>query len=266
MLEKVEKLRNYESPIRDAEIERFLGAAEKFASLPAEGANPAECERVNEDGTSGIPELVLGATEAEAVKLFANTYLALRVAYFNELDTYCESCLRGRRRPRSLLGAPRRFLLQQLLVRLRRPLPAEGHKATPGQLQRRASEPHRGHRDSNRTRKDFIADEILQKVNQLVYSGVHGPVVGVYRLTTKTGGDNFRASSIQGIMNRVKAKGVPVLVYEPTLDAPDFFGSAVTHDLETFKRECLIIVANHWSDELAEVADKVYARDLFKRD
>lgn len=120
--------------------------------------------------------------------------------------------------------------------------------------------------DSNRTRKDFIADEILQKVNQLVYSGVHAPVVGVYRLTTKTGGDNFRASSIQGIMNRVKAKGVPVLVYEPTLDAPDFFGSAVTHDLETFKRECLIIVANHWSDELAEVADKVYARDLFKRD
>lgn len=120
--------------------------------------------------------------------------------------------------------------------------------------------------DSNRTRKDFIADEILQKVNQLVYSGVHAPVVGVYRLTTKTGGDNFRASSIQGIMKRVKAKGVPVLVYEPTLDAPDFFGSAITHDLETFKRECLIIVANHWSDELAEVADKVYARDLFKRD
>ena len=120
--------------------------------------------------------------------------------------------------------------------------------------------------DSNRTRKDFIADEILQKVNQLVYSGVHAPVVGVYRLTMKNDSDNFRASSIQGIMKRVKAKGVSVLVYEPTLNAPDFFGSEVTHDLADFKSRCDVIVANRWDDALADTSVKVYTHDLFKRD
>ena len=120
--------------------------------------------------------------------------------------------------------------------------------------------------DSSRTRKDHIADVVIDRVMSLVYDREPMPVVGVYRLTMKSNSDNFRASSIQGIMKRVKAKGIPVVVYEPTLDAPDFFGSEVTHDLESFKARCGVIVANRWSDDLADVADKVYTRDLFKRD
>lgn len=120
--------------------------------------------------------------------------------------------------------------------------------------------------DCNRTRKDHIADVVVDRVMSLAYGGELMPVVGVYRLTMKSNSDNFRASSIQGIMKRVKAKGVPVVVYEPTLDAPDFFGSEVTHDLEAFKARCGVIVANRWSDDLADVADKVYMRGLFKLD
>ncbi|VWL64925.1 UDP-glucose 6-dehydrogenase [Collinsella aerofaciens] len=116
------------------------------------------------------------------------------------------------------------------------------------------------------TRKHLFADEVLQMVWDRVYEGRERPAVGVYRLMMKSNSDNLRTSSIQGVMKRVKAKGVPVVVYEPTLDAPEFFGSEVTHDLQAFKAGCDVIVANRWSDELADVADKVYTRELFIRD
>ena len=119
--------------------------------------------------------------------------------------------------------------------------------------------------DANRTRKDHVADEVLSRVADLVYSGTPAPVVGVYRLTMKSN-RQLRANSVQGVMKRVKAKGVPVVVYEPTLDSPELFGSEVTHDLAAFKERCDVIVANRWSDDLIDVADKVYTRDLFRRD
>ena len=245
-----------------------VAAAERFARLLAEGADPAERERANADGTRGIPTLVLGTTEAEAVKLFANTYLALRVAYFNELDTYCEE------RGLSTAGVIQGVCLESRIGSFYNN-PSFGYggyclpKDTKQLLANYRDVPQnlvQAIVDSNRTRKDHIADEVLRRVNELVYSGTSAPVVGVYRLTMKTGSDNFRASSIQGVMKRVKAKGVPVVVYEPALDAPDFFGSEVTHDLGAFKSRCDLIVANRWSDELADVAEKVYTRDLFRRD
>ena len=243
--------------------EAAVAAAKTFAGLLAQGADPAEAERHNANGSTGIPELVVGTTEAEAIKLFANTYLALRVAYFNELDTYAESrdldtraiingvCLDprigdGYNNPSFGYGG---YCLpkdtKQLLA---------NYAAVPQNLIEAIVE-------ANRTRKDFVSDEILQLVD-----GVKEPVVGIYRLTMKSGSDNFRQSAIQGVMKRLKGKGVTVIVYEPTLDKPDFFGSPVTHDLAEFKAKADAIVANRWNHDLNDVADKVYTRDLFKRD
>lgn len=253
------------APRDDAEA---VAAAEQFAIALEEGADPAERGRANADGTTGIPVLIFGPTEAEAVKLFANTYLALRVSYFNELDTYCETkgldteeVIRGvclEPRIGSHYNNPSFGYGGYCLPKDTKQLLAN-YKDVPQSLIGAIVE-------ANRTRKDFVADEVLRRVNELAYSGTPAPVVGVYRLTMKSGSDNFRASSIQGIMKRVKAKGVPVVVYEPTLDAPEFYGSEVTHDLEAFKSRCDIVVTNRWSDELSDVEDKVYTRDLFGRD
>lgn len=245
-----------------------VAAAKAFASLLAEGANPAERLRRNFDGTTGIPELVLGTTEAEAVKLFVNTYLALRVSYFNELDTYCE--VKGLFTEDVIKGV---CLDPRVGDFYNNPSFGYGGYCLPKDSKQLLA----NYRDvpqnlieaivrSNTTRKDFVADEVMQRVWDLVNAGATRPVVGIYRLTMKSGSDNFRASSIQGVMKRIKAKGVPVVVYEPTLEHPEFFGSEVTHDLVYFKSKCDVIVANRWSEELSDVVGKVYTRDLFKRD
>ena len=240
-----------------------IAAARTFVGLLAEGTADGELRRTNPDGTTGIPELVIGLTEAEAVKLFANTYLALRVAYFNELDTYAESRhLDTRAIINGVCLDPR--------IRGEYNNPSFGYggyclpKDTKQLLANYDSVPQNligAIVAANRTRKDFIADEILDRV-----SGLSNPIIGIYRLTMKSGSDNFRQSAIQGVMKRVKARGYTVIVYEPTLNDSDFFGSEVTHDLERFRTISDVIVANRWNDDLAEVSDKVFTRDLFRRD
>ena len=232
-------------------------AAEGFAALLAEGAD---------DG--GVPRLVCGSTEAEAVKLFANTYLALRVAYFNELDTYC--AVRGLDTAKVIEGV---CLEPRIGSHYNNPSFGYGGYCLPKDTKQLLANYEDVPQElvgaivgANRTRKDFVAQQVLERVEGLKKQGVQNPLVGVYRLTMKSGSDNFRASSVQGVMKRVKARGVPVLVYEPTLEASEFFGSEVTRDLESFKARCDVIVANRWSAELEGVSEKVYTRDLFRRD